>query len=83
MPPLCHCRPGPLAVRSPSRRPWSRLAGIGLATIELLTSTEGTQLSERYRRQEEAVDVLRYELYPQRCSESVKAEDVQIFVEVA
>ena len=24
-----HCRPGPPAVRSPSRRPWSRLSGIG------------------------------------------------------
>jgi hypothetical protein len=35
-----------------------------------------TRLSERCRRQEEAVDVLRCELNPQRCSESVKAEDV-------
>src|SRR5260370_30191483 len=41
------------------------------------------QLSERCGGQEEAVDILRCELYPQRCSESVKAEDVQIFVEVA
>ena len=32
---------------------------------------------------QEAVDVLRYELKPQRCSEGVEAEDMQIFVEVA
>src|ERR1700757_5517015 len=41
------------------------------------------QLSGRCGGQEEAVDVLRRELNPQCCSESVKAEDVQIFVEVA
>jgi hypothetical protein len=42
-----------------------------------------TWLSERCGGQEETVDVLRCELNPQCCSESVKAEDVQIFVEVA
>ena len=32
---------------------------------------------------QEADDVLWYELKPQRCSERLEAEDVQIFVEVA
>ena len=32
---------------------------------------------------QEAGDVLRYELQPQRCPEGLEAEDVQIFVEVA
>ena len=32
---------------------------------------------------QEAGDVLRYELKPQRCSEGFETEDMQIFVEVA
>jgi hypothetical protein len=73
------------AIAGPGRLPSDRpLEGRGrgprrhwMPATDLLTSMEGkTRLSERCRRQEEAVDVLRCELNPQRCSESVKAEDV-------
>ena len=80
-----HCRPGPLAVRSPSRRPWSRpLPALDLAADRPVdVDRSAARYSTASRRMQEAGDVLRCELKPQRCSEGVETEDVQIFVEVA
>ena len=79
-----HCRPGPLAVRSPSRRPWARPSPTGRPPdrfVDVDQSRAG--LSRRAVAEQEADDILRYELDPQRCPEGVEAEDVQILVEVA
>ena len=78
-----HWRPGPLAVRSPSRRPWSRLSGIRPPRdrdIDVIGAKR--RLNDRDRQEQEAGDVLRCKLNPQRCSEGIEAKDVQILVEV-
>jgi len=72
------CRPIAL------RRPWSPLSGIGPTGIELSTSIEDQALLSNSGRQEKkAGDVLWSQLDPQCCPKSIKAEDVQILVEVA
>ena len=80
-----HWRPGPLAVRSPSRRPGSRLSGIGPPPATELSTLIGAKrrLNDSGRQEQEAGDVLRCKLNPQRCSEGIEAKDVQILVEIA
>ena len=59
-------------------------SGIGLAETDLLTPIKAARLLRGYRhRMQEADDVLRSELKPQRRSEGLEAEDVQIFVEIS
>ncbi len=79
-----HCRPEPLAVRSPPRRPGcDQIQQDALPSTELSTSIdEHWVLSDLSRREQEAGDVFRCELNSQCCLEGVEAEDVQIFVEV-
>ena len=80
-----HWRPGPLAVRSSSRRPRSRRFRhwAGPDRLVDVDRSRSRLYDDTGRRQQESGNVLRYKLNPQCCAESIEAEDVQIFVEVA
>ena len=77
-----HCRPGPLAVRSPSRRPCARPSPAAWTFSRLICRHRKCWRSYDGSRREEADNVLRYELNADGCSEGVETEDVQIFVKV-
>src|SRR6266702_2786943 len=78
-----HCRPGPPAVRSPSRRPCARPSPAAWTFSRLICRHRKCWRSYDGRRREEADNVLRYELNADGCSEGVETEDVQICVEIA
>ena len=80
------------AIAGPSRLPSDRpLEGRGRAFPALGRRDRAVDAYPRRwrlcvdsgRRQQEAVDILWYELNPHCCQEGIAAEDVQIFVEVA
>jgi|SRR3954468_8335857 hypothetical protein len=80
----------PLRARA-ACRPDRPLEGRGRASPALGSSDRAVDAGPRRwrlcvdagRQQQEAIDVLRYELNPQCCPKGIRAEDVQIFVEVA
>ncbi len=77
-----HWRPGPPAVRSPSRRPRARPLR-HCARRDWPVDIDHSRSRLTPVDEKEAIDVLRSELEPQGCSQSIEAEDVQVLVEVA
>ena len=82
----------PSAISGPSRLPSDRpLEGRGRGSFGIgpprdrAVDVDGSQtrLYDGGRQEQEAGDVLRCKLNPQRCSEGIEAKDVQILVEIA